>query len=260
MKKKKFEGDTIAPISEMHDTFDFPEDMIGREQNDYYNVIDVVNSDVAANDYVMNVDRYMTPSLDARNGVKLGDLLKAVKRSVPLTAAQLDEATSMENTDLKYIRISDIQDGIISEELPSFKALDAKLVKYLLKDKDILVTKSCQPFKSAVVELKDGQMAFAVGNMYVLEPDTDKVNPYYLKAFLESEKAKAMIKALSTGNSLSILTVDMVKNIIVPLPDMEMQERVANDYLYLCELLLRQKRDYLSTLEDLKNCFDDSMC
>ena len=69
-----------------------------------------------------------------------------------------------------------------------------------------------------------------------------------------------MIKALSTGNSLSILTVDMVKNIIVPLPDMEMQERVANDYLYLCELLLRQKRDYLSTLEDLKNCFDDSMC
>lgn len=259
-EEKKFEGDTIAPISEMHDTFDFPEDMIGREQNDYYNVIDVVNSDVAANDYVMNVDRYMTPSLDARNGVKLGDLLKAVKRSVPLTAAQLDEATSMENTDLKYIRISDIQDGIISEELPSFKALDAKLVKYLLKDKDILVTKSCQPFKSAVVELKDGQMAFAVGNMYVLEPDTDKVNPYYLKAFLESEKAKAMIKALSTGNSLSILTVDMVKNIIVPLPDIEMQERVANDYLYLCELLLRQKRDYLSTLEDLKNCFDDSMC
>ena len=52
----------------------------------------------------------------------------------------------------------------------------------------------------------------------------------------------------------------MVKNIIVPLPDIEMQERVANDYLYLCELLLRQKRDYLSTLEDLKNCFDDSMC
>ena len=254
---KAFEEETFAPISKTKDTFDCPDDMINRAQNDFYNVIDVVNSDVAANDYVMNVDRYLTPSLDARNGVRLGDLLKAVKRSVPLTAAELDEATSMENTDLKYIRISDIQDGIISEELPSFKALDAKLMKYLLKDKDILVTKSCQPFKSAVVELKEGQFAFAVGNMYVLEPDKDKVNPYYLKAFLESEKARAMIKALSTGNSLSILTVDMLKNIIVPLPDKETQEQVASAYLYLCELLLRQKRDYLETLESMKNCFDE---
>lgn len=254
---KAFEEETFAPISKTKDTFDCPDDMIDRAQNAFYNVIDVANSDVAANDYVMNVDRYLTPSLDARNGVRLGDLLKAVKRSVPLTAAQLDEATSMENTDLKYIRISDIQDGIISEDLPSFKALDAKLLKYFLKDKDILVTKSCQPFKSTVVELKEGQFAFAVGNMYVLEPDKDKVNPYYLKAFLESEKARAMIKALSTGNSLSILTVDMVKNIIVPLPDKETQEQVASAYLYLCELLLRQKRDYLETLESMKNCFDE---
>lgn len=62
---------------------------------------------------------------------------------------------------------------------------------------------------------------------------------------------------MSTGNSLSILTVDMVKNIIVPLPDKETQEQVASAYLYLCELLLRQKRDYLETLESMKNCFDE---
>ena len=70
--------------------------------------------EIEANEFVLSTERYLMPQQDFEDGVKLQNLLKAIKRAAPLTAAQLDAASTNEDTHIKYVRLADIQDGYIS--------------------------------------------------------------------------------------------------------------------------------------------------
>ena len=70
----------------------------------------------------------------------------------------------------------------------------------------------------------------ANGNLYVIELDEDKINPYFLKAYLESENGKAALSRVAVGATLLNLPVEGLKKVIIPLPDLESQKKIADQY------------------------------
>ncbi|MEI3196449.1 MAG: restriction endonuclease subunit S [Lachnospiraceae bacterium] len=70
----------------------------------------------------------------------------------------------------------------------------------------------------------------ANGNLYVIELDEDKINPYFLKAYLESENGKAALSRVAVGATLLNLQVEGLKKVIIPLPDLESQKKIAEQY------------------------------
>ena len=81
-----------------------------------------------------------------------------------------------------------------------------------------------------MAEISENQKVLANGNLYIIELDQEKVNPYYLKAFFDSEQGLAALKSITAGVALPNISMDNLKKLIVPLPELSVQNRVAQKY------------------------------
>ena len=78
--------------------------------------------------------------------------------------------------------------------------------------------------------MKEGQRILANANLYIIELDETKVNPYFIKAFLDSEQGHAVLKNISVGATIPNIGVEKLKKMEIPLPAMKEQERIAQKY------------------------------
>ena len=164
---------------------------------------------------------------------------------------------SDEPTDFQYLMLANIQDGIISDDLPYLKELDKKQEKYCIKNNSLVISKNGAPVKVAVATVEEGHQILANGNLYVIELDTNKADPYYVKAYLESENGSIALSRVTVGATLPNIPVDGLKKILIPNPDMDVQKQVANKYLeQLSEIKLLRKKMQAAT-EKLKNIFSE---
>lgn len=84
--------------------------------------------------------------------------------------------------------------------------------------------------KIAVASVREGQKILASGNMYVIELDEGRVNPYFLKAYLESEQGTKALSQIMVGATLPNIPVDNLRKLVIPLPPMEEQNLIAEKY------------------------------
>lgn len=182
------------------------------------------------NDYTLNLGRYNTHKESIENGIRFGEIIKRITRGAPCTAHQLDEMMSHQVTNMQYLMLANIQDGLIDEKLPYLTKIDSKYEKYCLKNNDLILSKNGYPYKVAVASVKDGQKILANGNLYVIEVDKDRANPFYLKAFFESEHGISALKSITVGAALPSIGVEPLKNLTIPLPPLEEQNRIARKY------------------------------
>ncbi|SFQ06924.1 type I restriction enzyme M protein [Butyrivibrio proteoclasticus] len=182
------------------------------------------------NEFVLNPSRYLEKTIEIEDGVELGSLMKRITRGAPLRASELDEMVSDEPTDTQYLMLANIQNGMISEDLPYLKELDAKLDKYCIGNRNLLLSKNGAPFKVAVAEVEEGRKILGNGNLFIIELDEEKVNPYFIKAFFDSEVGTAVLKSIAVGATIPNISAESLKKLIVPLPSMEKQNEIANLY------------------------------
>lgn len=182
------------------------------------------------NEFVLNPSRYLEKTIEIEDGVELGGLMKRITRGAPLRASELDEMVSDEPTDTQYLMLANIQNGMISEDLPYLKELDAKLDKYCIGNRNLLLSKNGAPFKVAVAEVEEGRKILGNGNLFIIELDEEKVNPYFIKAFFDSEVGAAVLKSIVVGATIPNISAESLKKLIVPLPSMEKQNEIANLY------------------------------
>ncbi len=201
-------------------------------ENDSDNSIVVGADQFAENDYVLLPERYLFKPEVIKNGKMLEELV-TFERGLNLKATQLDKmiADDASETDSFYLRLSDIKDGVIEESLPKLKTVNKELERYRLVDNDIILSRNGAPFKVAIFHYNDDEKVYPVGNMYILRADPVKINPYYLKAFLESEQGGACLKYSLTGIRIQVISLEKLKKMIIPVPPMEEQELVAKRYL-----------------------------
>lgn len=211
------------------------------------------------NEYSLNLSRYRDNDVQYENGVAFKSIIKNITRGAACTASQLDEMVSEKKTNIQFLMLSNIQNGIIDEKLPYLKEIDEKLAKYCVKNNSLILSKNGSPFKIAVATVQDEQKVLANGNLYVIELDETKANPYYIKAFLESERGMAALKRITVGTTIPSIGVDKLKNLIVPLPALEEQNQIATKYLAVLDEISVLKTKLENALSRLNHVFDEEV-
>ena len=213
--------------------------------------------ELAANDYGLNPDRYMYEKVTIKNGVPFDSIIKNITRGAQITANDLDRMVSNVPTDIQYLMLSNIQDGIIDDELPYLSSLDRKQEKYCLRNNNLILSKNGTPFKVAVAEVPEGEKILANGNLYIIELDTEKVDPYYIKAFLESDKGVASLSSIVVGAVIPNIGIEQLKKIMVPCPPIEEQHAIVEKYRIAVDEVKLLRRRLNKAVSSLKHVFDE---
>lgn len=185
---------------------------------------------LAEREYTLSANRFLQKEIRLANPVAMKSMILDVTRGAGLRAKELDELTCEEDTGIRYLNLSSIADGSIDDELPFLKELDPKLEKYCLETGDLLLSKNGAPYKVAVAEVPEGQKILANGNLYIIKLDTQKVDPYYVAAFLNSPDGKETLARASKGAVIPNLPLGELNRIKIPQESMEKQARVAAAY------------------------------
>ena len=216
----------------------------------------VSTREIADHQYNLSPAAYLEVEEDSiEGGVELGSFV-TIKRGAQLQASVLDGMSSNVVTSAQYLMLANIQNGIIDEELPYIREIDSKLEKYCLKTDDLLLSKNGAPFKLAVAEVREGQHILANGNLYVMTVDKTKADPYYIKAYLESEKGAAALKRITVGTTIPSLGVEQLKKLLIPLPPLAEQKKVADEYKTCVAELKSLRRKMAKVLDRMSHVYE----
>ncbi len=195
----------------------------------------IVNlEDVKNNNYSLYTSNYMEiEKIEIKNPMKLNTICKDIYRGYQVSSNEIKQYSENINGREKYqiVNITNITDGNIDSDLTKIYPDTDKMDKYLLQDKDLLVSSKGTLSKFAVVEIKDNEKYIPSGNFTILRLDTNFINPYYLKIFFESNKGTAIINSIKSGGVLPAINLSKFKEINVPVPSIEEQNRIVNRYL-----------------------------
>lgn len=177
--------------------------------------------EIAENDYALIPVRYFS-SITYTNGVALKDLI-TIRRGASIRADELDKISTIDHTDYQYLMLADINDGIISDDLHFITHIDDSLSNFVLNEKNIVLSKIGTPFKVAIMDERETKI-LANGNLYILEADESKVDPYYLQAFLQSDEGQNLLASVGTGASFASISIKDLSELKIPLPSLEEQK------------------------------------
>ena len=214
-------------------------------------------TEIANMDYAVNPSRYLQTEIKVKDGVPFGNIIKKITRGAQIRASVLDNMVSDTPTSYQYLMLSNIKDGMISDELPYLIGVDEKQEKYCLKNNSLVISKNGSPIKVAIASVEDGQHILANGNLYVIELDETKANPYYVKAYLESEEGTIALSRITVGSTLPNIPIDSLKKMLIPNPAIEQQNEIAEKYLMKIDEIKVLKYRLQKATAELKNIFEE---
>jgi type I restriction enzyme M protein len=153
---------------------------------------------------------------------------------------------------IPYIRIKDIQRGQTRKGSSWLREDVAQVIdpKWKLRAGDVLVSKSGTIGKTGVV--RNGAIgAIATSGLFILRPDQGRIDPHYLMAYFASSECRIWLESKTRGAVINNLSKKVVDELLVPLPPLQIQQRVAESHIehktdaltYLSQLLLEKEDD-----------------
>lgn len=209
------------------------------------------------NEYNLNYDRYVGQENNFENLEAFETVIENISRGAGIKADELDKITTNEVTNKNYLMLGNIHDGIIDEELPYLSVIEKNLEKYCLKRNNLILSKNGYPFKIAIATPKEGQQILANGNLYIIEVNEEKANPYYLKAFFESEQGIAALKSIVVGATIPNIGVESLKALKIPIPSLEEQNKIAEKYQATQDEIKVLKLRLAKAVDRLYHIFDE---
>lgn len=222
--------------------------------DDYLNIgknTALVSNDVIVenNDSVLMPQRYVKNN-SFENVICLEEVTEKISRGISLSASEIDELLSAVKTRNLCIFPSCISNGIISNVF-YLKEQQFKIKINTAYPGDVIISKTGNPYKAAVAD----NYYIVIGNLYILRVDAGKMNPYYLKCFLESEKGQKELEKMSVGAKTPLISVGNLKKIQIPIykPDKQTElESMAEDLTHEME---KQYKEFNVRMGELNNLF-----
>ena len=183
----------------------------------------------------------------------LGTVIKKMTRGVLIKANELEEITSYDKTNNQYLNIKNIENGMITGETTYLSHIEDNYKKYCISNNDLVITKIGFPPKIMVAQIKDDISILASGNLYIVSLDTNKINPFYLAAYFNSDEGKKKLLNVSVGQFLSTINSTKFKSMEIPLPDMEEQNNIAQKYLDIINNIDSLKKELNSQIIKLEH-------
>lgn len=192
-----------------------------------------------------------------KDGVPFEDLIVNVTRGAQVKASELDGMVSEDATEYQYLMLANIQDGLISDELPFLKSIDKKMERYCIKNNSLVISKNGTPVKITVASVAEGRKILANGNLYVIELDETKANPYFVKAYLESENGTIALSRVTVGAVMPNIPVEGLKKVMIPCPELAEQNKVAEKYLAKMDEVRVLKYKLAKATAELKSIYEE---
>jgi hypothetical protein len=157
-----------------------------------------------------------------------------VFRGITIKSEEDSHKEERKETDVYFVRLEEI-DNFSIKFSNKFKIdlSKQKIDRYFLKEGDLLITARSSQFKTVVVPKIGQKLIVPSENLYVIRLDKSKVNPYFIKAFFDSELGKNQISSYRTtkATNFSVLSVSDLKKIQIPDVTKDEQDHIAEIFL-----------------------------
>ena len=194
-----------------------------KEHCSYINLVDMLDFNRVEFNKSINLSVNKKVEIESKYPLfKLGDLSET-----PLYGANEKAIDGIENQDIRYIRITDINDnGTLNNE---FKTAENIQEQYILKDNDFLFARSGNTVgKTFLYTEKYGKCLFA-GYLIRFRLNDKKILPYYLKNYTDTSFYWKWIINNITGSSQPNINGQIYSSLKIPLPPLEIQEEIVKD-------------------------------
>lgn len=206
--------------------------------------IDELDNDLTAHHF------FDETSQDFLNPTPLSKITTQIFRGYQIPSEMLDEYITKNETKIKLLTLSSIDDGmVIKNEIQSLKGIDKKMEHYIIESGDLVISCKGRTFKTAVIDVPYGETYISTGSLIVIRCNKDEVDPMYLKIFLDSELGKAALKRIQTGTNVLSLNPSKLLGVLIPLPHLSKQVIVSSSYRYK-KKNLKEVKDVLSEMEE----------
>lgn len=223
------------------------------------NTIDVSPADMRDHDYNLMASHYLEKTV-VENGVCFGDIIKNIVRGSQVKPELLESYKSIMPTSYRFISLANVTNGSIDieEGQQYITELPKALEKFVIPNNSIVLSKMASPtFRSAVVNSDNDHSIIATGNLYIIEIDESKADPYYIQAFFDSLAGEAALSYVSGGSAVKTISVEAVKSIMIPLPSLEEQKTIAQKYQAALDEYAVLKRKMKKVLERKRTLLDN---
>lgn len=156
--------------------------------------------------------------------VRLGDVSKDGRGYYGIGAPAVEYSPDK----YTYLRITDINDdgSLNKSDLKSVDADDAE--KYLLSPNDIVFARTGNSTgRNYFYDGRDGKFVYA-GFLIKFSLDDSKINPKYVKYFLQSKEYKDWVQSFNTGSTRGNINAQTYANLEIPLLPESQQDLIAN--------------------------------
>ena len=167
------------------------------------------------------------------NTVNFGDIIKEISHGLMAESYISDNEFTRP---CEYLRLVDIDDGVIAENCIEIVYDSKRFEKYAIKDGDVILSTTDKNFKVVCA----GDM----GDRKLL------VSPTLIRIGLD--KGKAMLDGCRSGKVLRILHTKGLKECEIPLPTMEEQREIGEKYRHRLHEIRRLKADIEGLYEDIE--------
>ncbi len=150
-----------------------------------------------------------------------------------------------EEGDARFVRITDINEyGELNFDNQKFITLDDDSRKYLLKNGDVLVARTGATFGKTMIFKEDYPAIFA-SYLIRLQFDESKILPEYYWCFSQTRDYWDQANSLVTGGGQPQFNGNVLKQIQVPLPSLERQKEIADEFLRIRNQLINQNLELI---------------
>ena len=190
-----------------------------------------------------------------KNGVPLSDVAEVfVGNQYTLGTFEKNGMLSDEETGYRILTSLDIEDGAINwKKLKSIKYEDSKFDKYAVKYNDVIITSKSSKVKIAVVDIEPKEKILVTGGMLIVRPDTSKLDPTYLKIYLDSSQGQIALKSIQKGEVIVTISSKGLATISIPLIDIDKQHFKAVQYKNKLSTLTAYKNEIRKIEDSLKD-------
>lgn len=167
---------------------------------------------IKKNNFNLSPLRYVINNDISTKTIELGEVLREVKRGISITAAEMDELISEEPSSIKCVIPGSINSGMISTRL-YYHGVIKKPGKNEVFSGELLLNKTGNPFRVALSH----DRYLVVGNLYILDINSSKISPAYVRCFLNSEKGQNELKKYAVGPTTPVISIANIQKIQIPI-------------------------------------------
>ncbi|MDY6290748.1 MAG: N-6 DNA methylase [Succiniclasticum sp.] len=192
----------------------------------------VSEKELAAQEYILSPSRYITNPVHEKlrlNSNEFGTLTNSINRGAVISSQMLDTMISAEPTEFQYLMLKDITNGELCKNLPYLTNLENRYERYFVKPGNLIISK-ISPFKIAMADIAEDSKVLANGNLYFIDIDRTKANPYFIMLYLQSEEGISQLNSWATGVSMRSISIRDLQKIRIPKVTLEEQNRIEEEY------------------------------